>query len=228
MEIGLLLCDAVPEALETIDGTYLDMFQKLLPGTNLIPYNVFERSFPDTPKKHPNWIISGSRYSVYDDIDWINKLKSFTSQMRVSSSKCLGVCFGHQLIAEALGGQVQKARSGWEIGVKTFQIESEILKSKYAQTHSNILMMCQDQVVQLPLGSEVLATSDTCPIGMYMIGEQFLAIQGHPEYSKEYDRALIQKRKEKYEPSLFDHGLNSLTRSVDYQFFQKVILEFLK
>ena len=177
---------------------------------------------------HPNWIISGSRYSVYDDIPWITQLKSFTKQMTHTTCRCVGVCFGHQLIAEALGGRVLKAESGWQIGVKTFKIESKNLKSKYARTHSNILMMCQDQVIQLPEGSEVLAISDACPIGMYAIGDQFLGIQGHPEYSKEYDKALIQKRKHKYDPSLFFNGLNSLSSSVDRSFFQDVILQFLK
>ncbi|TLU90749.1 amidotransferase [Dyadobacter sediminis] len=214
MKVGLLECDHVREDLLHIAGDYRQMFpalfSKVAPGWEFVFYDVCNGHFPASAEECDVYICSGSKSSVYDQEEWILQLKQFVKDIYQSEKKYIGVCFGHQMLGEALGGKVQKSDSGWCVGVHSFQIIKKENWMQPEQDSLNLLMMCQDQVVKLPPESILLAQSENCPNAMFRVGERMLGIQAHPEFPKIYDKALMELRTERIGQAKVDSGIASL------------------
>lgn len=227
MKTCLLVCDHVLPAFEPINGTYPEMFQRLFPELDLVPYFVCDGFFPEIDD-YDAFICTGSKYSVYDDEGWVIELLRFIRNIAHSDKKFVGVCFGHQAIAHALGGETSQSEIGWNIGVHAFEILQYQRWMLPELPRFNILMLCQDQVQSLPPKAEVLAQSENCPIGMYSIEQQFLGIQGHPEFSKTYNQALYTSRIEKIGQQKVLEADESLKTTVDQSLFETWIMQFLR
>ena len=209
MKAALLICDHVPDELSKIHGTYFEMYVNLFPGITLEGYFVIDNEFPEV-EKYDVFISTGSRYSVYNDIPWIEQLKEMTREIYDSGKKFIGICFGHQLIAESLGGKVEKQEIGYLIGVHNFTITENLSWMKPRVDGYEVIMLCQDQITLLPEKSLVLSASAECPIGMYTVGNTFLGIQGHPEFSKEYNRAIFESRADRIDSAKIEKAIKSL------------------
>ena len=122
MKIGLLECDHVADKFVAISGTYPEMFAALLPEVEFQLYDVCNGEFPQSVDECDAYTSTGSKFSVYDEIDWILQLKDFVFQLYKNDKKFIGVCFGHQIMAEALGGKVLKSEKGWNVGIHPFEI----------------------------------------------------------------------------------------------------------
>jgi GMP synthase-like glutamine amidotransferase len=126
MNIGLLQCDHVAERFQSIAGDYPAMFgalfQRYAPEITLTPYAVCDDEWPEALDECDAYLTTGSRFSVYDDVPWIHRLKAFVRQLRDASKPYVGICFGHQMLAEGLGGRVTKAPTGWGVGVHACEI----------------------------------------------------------------------------------------------------------
>lgn len=226
MKIALLVCDHVKQEFVEQHGDYPSMFGQLLPQLSMEPWMVCDGNFPDVDA-YDGFIATGSRLSVYEELDWIQRLKELTREMYAKQKKFVGVCFGHQLIAEALGGKVEKAPVGYLVGAHAFMIKRNLpWNSDHADTF-NILMLCQDQVSQLPPHSTVYATSKECPVGMLTVGHHFLGIQGHPEFSKAYNQAVFSSRPDQIAEEKIAGAIRSFENEVDTQWLRNVITEFL-
>lgn len=214
MKIGLLECDHVLPELRFIGGDYRDMFPALFPGLEFANFDVCNGQFPASTGDCDAWLCTGSRHSVYDETAWLAELKNFVRELHDRQRKFIGVCFGHQLLGEALGGKVQKGAAGWCVGVHTFELTATEDWMEPFQGHYNLLMSCQDQVVQLPDNSVVLATSAACPVGMFRVGEHMLGIQAHPEFPVKYAEALMDMRVERIGAEKVRAGKASLGFSI--------------
>lgn len=227
MKACLLICDHVAADLTPIHGAYPEMFRRMLPELEIDAYFVCDGLFPEV-KDFDIFICSGSKYSVYDPEDWIYGLGSLINEIEDFNKKLVGICFGHQMIAHALGGRVEKSSNGWQLGVHTFEVLKEKSWMEPQQEEFNVLMLCQDQVTKLPPGAEVIAETPACPVGMFQVGSSILGIQGHPEYTKSYNRALYNSRADRIEAEKIAIADKSMSMNLDQQLIASWIMNFLK
>jgi len=234
LRIGLLQCDHVAEDLLNMHGDYQDMFSDLLLAENddveLSLYDLTVDQFPVNLQACDGYIITGSQFSAYDDIPWINKAKSLVRDLYEEKIPTIGICFGHQLIAESLGGKVVKAiDKGWGVGVHQWDlIHQEDWMGKDQASQLALRVSHQDQVIEMPEGSKLLVGSEFCPIGAFQTGDCLLAMQGHPEFSSAYSAALMKKRTDRIGESIVDAGLDSLGEKVDNRRVANWMIEFIK
>ena len=129
------------------------------------------------------YLITGSPKGAYDDDLWIARLADFINLAYAESSKLVGVCFGHQMLAHTLGGKAEKSHKGWGLGLKKLDVSEKRPFMSPSLENGNFYFCHQDQVVQLPSQAERLAGNEFCPNGMFVIGNQVFGIQAHPEFT---------------------------------------------
>lgn len=220
MRLGLLLCDHVRPEFQSIGGDYPDFFGRLLDGIELCTFDLTNGDFPEGPDACEAWISSGSRHSVYDDIKWIHRFAGFVRRLDIEERRYIGVCFGAQMIAHALGGKVAPAPQGWQVGIK----RAEMVDGGWLRIlHSNA-----DQIVEMSPQMRLIASSITNPIEMVAIGDHFLGIQGHPEFTTEYAVALMESRRGSLIPTdVVDAALTSMDVPPDEDRLRDLIVNFL-
>ena len=240
LEIGILRADDVRPELVDMFGEYPEMLEKLLQTANslkdfpereeinIIPYAVNKGLYPLQIDDHDAYIITGSKSGVYDNEDWIKALKLYIQRLDAKKKKLIGICFGHQLIAEALGGHAGKAHCGWEIGVKrAVMIQDEDPRfsrvSEFCLVYSH-----QDQVLEKAPGSKVLAATPNCPIAMTSLGSHILTFQGHPEFEVAYARALFDLRESIYPSEVYSDGQLSLSIETQHLEVAHCMIDFMR
>jgi GMP synthase-like glutamine amidotransferase len=195
LRVGVLEGDHVADRFRSIGGDYIDMFRALFAahvpadgagGVELVPFDVIGGDLPSGPEVCDGWLCTGSRHSAYDELDWIARLCGFVRDVRDAEVPFVGICFGHQVLAQALGGRVERARTGWGAGVLGVELDG----SGTLALH----FMHQDQVVVVPPGGEVLGRTEHCPVAVLRVGERMLGIQAHPEFTPAYTDALLADR----------------------------------
>ncbi len=231
MNIGILQCDQVESELIAVHGTYLEMYIKLLqqagPNLTFTVYDVRHGELPSHLDAADAYIITGSRHGVNDGLSWIAALEELVRSLHARRKKVIGICFGHQLIAKALGGQVIKSPKGWGVGMSLNKITQHKPWMLPSLGDLNLIVSHQDQVVVLPPEAEVLAMSDFCPFYMLQIRDNLFTVQGHPEFSKSYSQALIELRKNKLGKEVAEQGLKSLQQHGDDAVFARWFVNFL-
>ena len=231
MIIGILQADSVMENLQPVHGNYPGMFTDVLGGVDsnieFRYYDVEHGEYPEDLNECDGYVITGSKKSVYDDEPWIHVLSTFVLQLHKHKKKIVGICFGHQLIAQALGGRTEAADVGWGVGVH----ENQVIKNESfmdTQTEGFALVVShKDQVSALPQGAELLATSDFCPNAMFRIDNHILTFQGHPEFTKAYSKELMEMREEILGEEKFSAGMSSLSRPHDSETVSGWIVRFI-
>lgn len=188
MKIGIIECGPVPAALRERYDSYPAMFaaqlQPLLPAATFTTLSVVNGEALPDPSAQDAYLLTGSRHGVYDDLPWIAPLKSFIRAAALEQRRpMVGICFGHQIIAEALGGKVEKASIGFRIGVERYDTARGALAMPAFH---------QDQIVVQPPDSEIVAKSAACAYaGLRYTAAPVLSLQFHPEFSRDYLADLI-------------------------------------
>ena len=207
--IAILICDTPAAHLIETYGDYGTMFKRLLSSHEILCFDVTKGVFPPKHTAFDAYLITGSRYSAYDPEEWIQRLKEFIKELDESRSKVIGICFGHQIIAEALGGKVNPNELGWEVSV--CKVAPNLAGETYLRQKGdfNIQQMHKDIVSRVPKEFLILAADNQV---MYK-PKQYLTFQGHPEFSAGYVSDLIKMR---IENGIFDleSGNEYLSRAV--------------
>ena len=228
MRIGLLVCDHVRPEFFGISGDYEDMFRRLFAGhqeVEVMAFDAVNGELPADPSEADAWLTTGSRHSVNEEEPWIRDLEEFVRKVAVAGVPFVGICFGHQLIAKALGGSVVKSDRGWGVGVQEVEVNPDLgLGVSY-----RVLTSYEDQVATLPPGGEILGWNEHCPVSMLGVGSTILGIQGHPEFEPAYSEALMESRRGTLIPEgTVEAGLASLDDKPDRDRLADWLIEFIE
>ncbi len=187
MKIGILQAGHFPAELHATAGDYTAMYSALLKGHGLTfqTWSVVDMEFPASPADADGWLISGSKHGAYEDVEFIPPLEDFIRAIDAAHLPLIGVCFGHQIVAQALGGRVEKFSGGWSVGRTEYRQGDKVL---------TLNAWHQDQVIGLPPRARVLASSDFCQNAILAYGDNILTIQPHPEFGPEAVRGLCEVR----------------------------------
>lgn len=230
MKLGVLQTDDVRAELVGEYGEYPDMFAALLrqvePDLEVVVYAVLRGEYPEDIDEVDGYLITGSKYSVYEDLPWIHQLADFVRTLHARRKKLVGICFGHQMIAHALGGETRKSDKGWGVGRHTVALTDQAADYDSAGSEFSILVSHQDQVQRVAEGARVLASSDFCPAAMCQIDHHILSFQGHPEFVPGYSRSLLDIRREDYGEVLYEQGVESLAQPLDQRRVAQWIMDF--
>ena len=189
--IAILETGYPPRALQPAYGTYASMFTDLLGSERIAAlYDVTDGAFPDRPEDHDAYLVTGSPAGVYDPLPWIDPLKQFLNAAK-GKAKLVGICFGHQIMAEAFGGHVAKSDKGWGIGLQDYRLR-DARSWMDRLSHVTVAASHQDQVIEQPPATTIIAGNDFCPIGALAYEDQpAISFQFHPEFDPAFVGELI-------------------------------------
>lgn len=231
MKLGILQCDSVVDEYQPTFGNYPNMFIQLFtqcdPTIETATYNVELGEYPTTDDECDAYITTGSKASVYEDLPWLTDFKAFIQRLYTKKIKLIGICFGHQLIADVFGGKTDKSNKGWGVGVSSNEVLSHQPWMEPPLQTLHIIVSHQDQVTQLPDIAKLLITSDFCTNYCYQIGKTIVSIQGHPEFSKDYAETLMRHRGKKLGNRILQQGLSSLSLETHDQIFAQWLINFI-
>lgn len=187
MLIGILQTGQAPEVLRTEMGDYPEMFVRLLANRGLTfkSFHVEGMEFPKDVHECDGWLITGSRHGAYEDHPFIRPLEDFIRKAFAERVPVVGICFGHQIIAQALGGKVEKFRGGWAVGPQDYDFGTEKV---------NLNAWHQDQVVERPAAAEVVGSNAFCENAALLYGDRAFTVQAHPEYGNDFIDGLMRTR----------------------------------
>jgi GMP synthase-like glutamine amidotransferase len=230
MRIGLLECDHVDDRFRDVAGDYRDMFTALLAphGLEVVPVDACNGELPERPGDFAGYVCTGSRRSAYDDLPWIDDLSRFVAEVAEAGVPFVGICFGHQVLAHALGGEVRRASTGWGVGPHDTVVERVEPWMVPGLARPRLQYMHQDQVVRLPEGATVLAAADHCPVAMLRAGERMLGIQAHPEFPAAYVEALMRTRVDRIGAATVEAARRALAAPTDDRVVAAWIAAFLR
>jgi len=231
MKLGLLACDFVPDQLRDRFEDYPVMFAAAIASTGIEVewqvYRAYAGELPAGTKACDAYLITGSRAGTYDGEPWIAALESFVRDLVRQRVPLVGICFGHQLIAQALGGTVEKSPRGWGIGVHTYNTDRAAPWMRPALPRFTVPVCHQDQVVGLPGGADRLASSEHCENFLVQFNTTTMGIQGHPEFTPAYIGVLVDQREERLAAETSAAARASLSREPDNTAIMTWIVNFL-
>ena len=187
MLIGILQTGEAPEVLSTSMGDYPDMFADLLAGRGLTfrTWRVEKMDFPASVHDCDGWLVTGSRHGAYEDHPFIAPLERFLRDAMAARVPIVGICFGHQILAQAMGGRVERFPGGWAVGPTDYDFDGETM---------TLNAWHRDQVTEVPEGAEIIARNPFCKAAGLAYGDRALTVQAHPEFRDAFVEGLMRTR----------------------------------
>jgi GMP synthase (glutamine-hydrolysing) len=149
------------------------------------------------PRAAAGFVITGSASSVTERAPWMLRAEAWLREAASLDVPLLGICFGHQLLAQALGGHVTKNPRGRQIGtVKVTLAEAATRDALFAgmprEMHANTTHV--DVVAEHPKNAEILATTPLDPHAAFRVRRAY-GVQFHPEIDREVMRGYLTARR---------------------------------
>ena len=251
MRIGLIETDILYDDLLQDYGSYGLMFEKYFshihdvslkstqqPNDNkpltFTYYHVQQGELPLSLDECDAYIVTGSKSGAYENEAWIKQLSQWVVKANSAKIKLLGICFGHQLIAYALGGRVEQSNKGWGVGVRTLATVSQSktalagVLTEALPKNISLIYSHKDQIIQLPVGAINFLSDDFCQFAGFTIDNHIITLQGHPEFTAEYTQRLLVRRANAIGEPTYSQGIASLKYATDSELVGRMILNFLQ
>ncbi|MFP4274073.1 MAG: type 1 glutamine amidotransferase [Paracoccaceae bacterium] len=221
MKIGILQTGHAPAEIQPETGDYPLMFERLLGGRGFTfrTWSVVDGDFPENAQAAEGWLVTGSRHGAYEDHPWIPPLETLIREIHAADLPMIGVCFGHQIIAQALGGEVAKFPGGWAVGRQVYDWQGrEVALNAWHQ----------DQVIRRPEGAQVVAANPFCENAALLYEDRIFTVQPHPEFDSTVIDGLIRTRGRGLVPDTrLDAARATLEKPVDQPLLAEQFARFL-
>jgi len=187
MHIGILQCGHIPQELQPHVGDYPALYERMFEGQgfSFSAWAVCDMDFPHSVDAADGWLVTGSRYGAYEDLPWIEPLEQAIRAIYLAPKPMVGICFGHQIIAQALGGKVEKSDKGWGVGRMEYTWGNEVV---------TLNAWHQDQITEPPAEASTISANKFCDHAALLYGDRILTVQGHPEFDRKMMQGLINVR----------------------------------
>lgn len=237
MKIGILETGHLSDTLKAKYGRYPDFFERLvgphLPDASFFTVSIVDGEVAKSPQQADGWIITGSRSGAYEDEPWIPPLEAFLRACMAEDVPIVGICFGHQILAQAMGGKVVNSDKGWGVGILDYQLLDHLDWLKIEGNAFSIPAIHQDQIVVQPEGTHLFATSEFCPIAGLIYGDpdapKAMTIQPHPEMSAAFVADISEERLRHIIPEgVMQPALETLSKPGDQIAWGKSIASFFR
>lgn len=223
MKIGILIAGHLDQSMFADHGDIDQVLMEMLQGQgfDIVTYAVCDDDFPESIDCAQGWIISGSVHCANDEIPWIERLKLLVTDIYNSSIPLVGICFGHQVIASALGGKVEQFSGGWAMGSHQYRMRDLDLQPRVIAWH-------QDQVTQKPQQADCIGSSDFCENAFLVYADKVFTMQPHPEFSTQFGRDLLAVKQSSFSPQVVTQVAKSFEQPLDSQILHRAIGQFFK
>jgi GMP synthase-like glutamine amidotransferase len=232
MKITIVQTGAVPSHLQAEHEDYPQMFRKMFASTGVEGFSFDDidacgpEPLPD-PTGLEAILITGSPAGVYEDHHWLDPLRDFIRAAYAANIPMLGVCFGHQIIADALGGDVRKSEKGWGLGRHTYAVAKDLPFAIDLPAEISVACSHQDQVITPPGEARVFLSSPFAPnAGLAYANGVTLTLQPHPEFEDSYAQALVEMRRGRATDDVIETALNSMQTSSDTMALRHALVRF--
>lgn len=224
MKLCILDNDTLAPAMQPRYGSYGRMFCRLFEQLGVANrHDLFRTEDGEYPQSYAGYdavLLTGSRADSFSDAPWVARLREETTRLLASDTKLLGVCFGHQLIGLCLGAPVARAPQGWGAGRMAYEWQGR------GQVH--LLASHQDQVLALPAGARLLASSDFCPVAAFSVDNRVLCVQPHPEFDEDYAAFLLNSRRHVLGDDAVQARIEGLSQGHDGLAIAQQMLSFVR
>ena len=233
MKIAILQTDSIPKVRQdTAGGDYPDLFKKLFLGIQrdikLTTYDVINDKYPECIDIYDGFLITGSIESVYSNKLWVKRLEKYISNIiKIHQKKIIGICFGHQLIAQALGAKVVKMQKNVGLGSRSVNIVNVKPWMTPFKKNLSVQFSHYDHVIDLPKECEVIADSDYTPVQIFQYRDLALGFQAHPEMCKRHSHRLLYENRNKFQCCI-DQALERLKQEDNSAFLAHWMVNFLQ
>jgi GMP synthase-like glutamine amidotransferase len=204
------------------------LFQEVGADWSVDIFNTVQGHYPASFDDYDAVLLTGSRADAFAQDAWILELRRRVTELLQTRKKLLGVCFGHQLIALCLGAEVGRAPQGWGVGRMRYQWHAPEISPASGRTEIALLASHQDQVLELPEGATLLASSAFCPVAAFAVGQEVFCVQPHPEFVEDLSSYLLDKRRALLGETLYTSSIDSLNQGHDGLDMARMMVAFVE